>query len=482
MIQVGSNVQVNPLFLNVTNDQLCDFDLASLEVLDSVGVIVESEEALKILEEAGCIVDENLVRFPASVVKKALRNVPPRITLSDSVGNRSVFFERNKVFFGACLGQRNVFDLEKGLVRETIKNDIENVTRIAETLESIDFISLNAGDDLRISLKNYLLVRSHSVKPMIIDVKDPVITQSLIDLAAECSNNYSKQNFTHTAFHLQSLSPLVLRKTDTDIIKICCNANIPVAYTSQLILGVTTPNDLESAIVLGVANVLAVLVLSQLIRNGSQFAIGLNLLLKETNNFGYISASPEFYKSLSIFSQISRFYNIPSIGITARTDAITINQQSALEATYSILASTLAGVNINLCFGNSDVLNYEYLIMANEIICMTKHFMKGIEVSEETIPIDIIDEVGAGGEYITSPHTMKYFKTANYFPRFINRQHFSIWLEEDQKTMGQKMALRALNILKEPIEIKLPEDILTSLNEMVEKYNHTEHNKGVLEC
>lgn len=480
MIEIGSNVQVNPYFLNVTNDQLCDFDLASLEVLESVGVIVESEEALNILEDAGCIIDENLVRFPTSVVKKALRNAPTRFVLSDSVGKRSVFLERNKVFFGACLGQQNVVDLEKRMIRETNKTDIENVTRIAETLESIDFIALKASDDLPMSLNNYLFVRSHSTKPMLIDAKDPAIVQSLIELSAECSMNYGNKNFTHTAFHVESVSPLVLRKADTDIIKICCNANIPVAFTSQLILGVTTPNNIEGAIILGVASILAVLVLSQLIRNGSQFAIGLNLLLKGISNSGYISASPEFYKSLSIFGQISRFYNMPSIGITARTDAITIDQQSALEATYSIIASTLAGININLCFGNTDMLNYEYLIMANEIICMTKHFMKGIEVNEETIPLDIIDEVGAGGEYITSPHTMKYFKTANYYPRYINRQHFSTWLEEDKKTMGQKMSLRALDILTEPIKDKLPKGVLSMLNGIVEKYNHNIHNKGVL--
>jgi trimethylamine---corrinoid protein Co-methyltransferase len=480
MIEVGSNVQVNPLFLNVTNDQLCDFDLASLEILESIGVIVECKEVLKLLEDGGCIIDKNLVRFPTSVVKAALRSVPPRIVLSDSAGKRSVFLERNKVFFGAYLGQQRVVDPKQRVVREANTTDIENVTRIAETLESIDFISLKVNDDLPISLNNYLCVRTHSAKPILVDTKDPVITQSLIELANEYSKNYSNQNFTHTAFHLESLSPLVMEKIDSDIIKICCNANIPIAFTSQLILGVTTPNNLESAIVMGLASILAVIVLCQLIRNGSQFACGLNLLLKETSNSGYISASPEFYKLQSIFGQISRFYNIPSIGITARTDAVTIDQQSALEATYSIITSSLAGVNLSPCFGNTEVLNYEYLIMANEIICMTKHFMKGIEVSDETVPIDVIDEVGAGGEYITALHTMKHFKTTNYYPRFINRQHFSIWLEEDQKTMGQKLSHRALDILDKPFENKLPEGIEPMLDKIVEKYNHIINDKGAL--
>jgi trimethylamine---corrinoid protein Co-methyltransferase len=480
MIQVGSNVLINPLFLSVTNDQLYDFDLASLEVLENVGVIVESEEYLKILEEAGCIIDGNLVRFPTSIVKEALRNVPSRIVLSDSVGKRSVFLERNNLFFGACVGQQNVTNQESTVIRETNKADIENITKISETLESIDFISLKASDDLLMSLNNYLFVRSHSTKPILIDAKDPIIAQSLIELANECSVNYGNKNSKHTAFHLESMIPLVLRKDDTDIIKICCNANIPLAFTSQLILGVTTPNHLEGAIVLGVASVLAALVLSQLIRNGSQFAIGLNLLIKGISNSGYICASPESNKAQSIFGQIARFYNMPSIGMTARTDAITVDQQSALEATYSIIASSLSGVNLNLCLGNTNVLNYEYLIMANEIICMTKHFMKGIEVSEETIPLDIINEVGAGGEYITSPHTLKHFRTANYFPRYINRQHFSIWLKEDQKTMGQKLSLRVLDILSKPFETKLQEDILTKLDRIVEKYNRSIQNKGGL--
>src|SRR5690606_21739936 len=68
-------------------------------------------------------------------------------------------------------------------------------------------------------------------------------------------------------------------------------------------------------------------------------------------------------------------------------------------------------------------------------------------VSEETIPIDLIDEVGPGGQFLTTDHTMKHFRTETWYPRYMNRQHYKNWLKEDGKDTRQKMNDTELAIL-----------------------------------
>lgn len=118
----------------------------------------------------------------------------------------------------------------------------------------------------------------------------------------------------------------------------------------------------------------------------------------EENDGGELtSGGPDVCLIQTAAGHLSRFYRIPSYGKFGGTDACTCDQQAALEATFSTQSAAQAGTNMSDCTGMGRPGNLEHLIMVNEIIGMTNHFYKGAEISEDTVPMELINEVGHGG-------------------------------------------------------------------------------------
>lgn len=100
MFKVAFTAQVSPELQLWTEDQCYMLHLASLEVLERTGVVVQDTEALKLLKDAGCTIKDNLVRFPASVIKWAVNSAPERCVLATTDGKRTVNLEQNSVNYG----------------------------------------------------------------------------------------------------------------------------------------------------------------------------------------------------------------------------------------------------------------------------------------------------------------------------------------------------------------------------------------------
>ena len=95
---------------------------------------------------------------------------------------------------------------------------------------------------------------------------------------------------------------------------------------------------------------------------------------------------------------------------------------------------------------NGLTTSLEQLVVSNEVIGMVRRITQGFEINEETLALDLIDQVGPGGEYLTSQHTLKHFKQ-NWFPDLISRQPYEKWVDEGQKDLGMRANERAKEIL-----------------------------------
>ncbi|MCK4858775.1 MAG: trimethylamine methyltransferase family protein, partial [candidate division Zixibacteria bacterium] len=117
----------NTLGLNLfTSDQCEELHLASLEVLDSVGVKVHEKEALDLLHSAGARIDTNLVRIPAWMVQEALTTAPCRIPIGNRQGERVMLLEKGRIYFGTGSDTQTTFDIYNGSRRATEKQDVIN--------------------------------------------------------------------------------------------------------------------------------------------------------------------------------------------------------------------------------------------------------------------------------------------------------------------------------------------------------------------
>jgi len=104
------------------------------------------------------------------------------------------------------------------------------------------------------------------------------------------------------------------------------------------------------------------------------------------------------------------------------------------------------------------------MVLADEFAGLIYRLMQGLELTEETLAVDAIKNVGAGGHFLSSPHTMKHAMRELWYPKLIDRQSLGKWKEDGAKTMEQRANERAKEILRThippPLERSVQNEIL----------------------
>ena len=152
-------------------------------------------------------------------------------------------------------------------------------------------------------------------------------------------------------------------------------------------------------------------------------------------------------------------------GAAGCTDSKVVDEQSASESVMSIYNSLMAGTNLIHhvgCLNGGLTGSLASLVMCDEIIAMVKQIGKGIEVTDETLALDILKEVGPGGEFLSHDHTYNHFREW-FQPTIIDRSNFEIWKEGGSKTYQDRLEPEVDRILEthqpEPLDEKLTQEM-----------------------
>jgi trimethylamine--corrinoid protein Co-methyltransferase len=169
--------------------------------------------------------------------------------------------------------------------------------------------------------------------------------------------------------------------------------------------------------------------------------------------------SPELSLYSAALSELATYLGLPLMGTSGASEAKTVDLQAAIESTTQVLFSLLSRTTIPHDAGFldcADIGSLEMLVMNNEIIGMARRLMRGVEVSDETLLLDLIDRVGPGGEFISQPETAKGFRKEIWMPRLMDRQPWSQWTNQSSRTMGERIRGRIREILETPSTHPLP--------------------------
>jgi trimethylamine--corrinoid protein Co-methyltransferase len=160
--------------------------------------------------------------------------------------------------------------------------------------------------------------------------------------------------------------------------------------------------------------------------------------------------SPETSLYSAAVSDVMRHLDLPFMGTAGASEAKTLDLQAAIESTLQVLLSGLSGATLVHDVGFLDCANIgslESLVMNDEIIAMARRVMRGIEISDETLMLDLIDRVGPGGEFISSVETARLCRTEIWHPQLLDRQSWFLWEEGGQQTMHHRIRARLRKLL-----------------------------------
>lgn len=420
-----------PSFRLFSDDQLEQINSGSLEVLETTGIICSDANTVLLMEKSGCLVSGNLVKIPPTLVAEALAHAPKRISLSEMNADKRLVLEPKSVSYCATVGQEMVYDYEKRTVRRSETNDLIDSAKVADSLDHVDFI-LNLG-----KVAEFEGIRSLSKKPVIQKWHDLKSALAVIEIVQESTKEFLFD--ANIGFLVEQDPPMEFSRNSIEAIQTCAVNNIPIIFTPKIVQGITGPEYWEGCCVLGNAITLAALVIHQLYKKGSPYIMGFSCVSGGDRGAALSAFGPEIAISQVAAGQLGQLQKIPAFGFNTGTESFTCDQQMAAEITFLIQTAALSGINLVGCLANSEIGNIESMVLMDEVNEMMSHFMKGIEVNDETIPIDLIEEVGPGGNFLLAEHTMKYYKEATFYPRYQNRKHFTLWEKEDGKNMGQKL-------------------------------------------
>ncbi len=460
-------------FRKLSDEKLERIHAASLEILESTGLRLLEPNAVQLLKSKGVTVEDgNRVRIPFKLVEWALSTAPKSTTLYNRHGKEALVLEGNNMFYGTGSDCPNVIDLRNGERRPGVLQDIVEATVVCDALPNIDFLmSFCIANDLDPQTYDRHQMRAmlmHSIKPILFVTLDFAGCLDAIKMAeAVAGGAEALKRKPLCACYINVSSALRHNEEALQKLLFMAEKGLPTTYTPVVLRGATGPVTAAGAIALANAGELAGVVISQIKREGTPIILtgGVNDMLEMRTAIDCY-ADPT---NRVMLVEMAHRYGLPIFGLTGCSDSKLPDEQAAAEAALSILLESLAGAQMahDVGYLDSGMTNsIEQIVICDEIIAYTKHFVKELEVNEETLALDVIHKVGPDGDFISNKHTLKHFRE-DWYPQLFERRNYDGWKKAGGKSMRQRAQEKALDILEHHKPEPLAEDVLEKLDQLV---------------
>ncbi|MCK5568044.1 MAG: trimethylamine methyltransferase family protein [Actinomycetia bacterium] len=460
----------------LTEEQIELIHKNTLDVLQKTGARFESKKALKLFKENGCEIDKdtNIVKFPPGLVEESLRKCPSSFQIKGRA-NQELTFGGNTSCFLPFPG-KDTIDLDTWEPRAPTRKEFYDTVKIMDSLDTMHYTG---------SYVPYFGFKN--IPPVMQMLEGDAANFRNSTLALHCNYGYDSEIFAINMakaldavnLGVVAVSPPLTYQEDS-----CISAfrNIEAGFSlyiqSGATYGATAPVTTAGATVTNSAELMAGIVLAQLIKPGvgvlvSDFGFPQNMRSGHPA-FGRIESSLHQVA----FNQIWRKYKIP-IGnhSTGVSNSKRIDYQCGYEKTTACLLSLLSGANeigFHGCVYGELSFHPIQLLLDDDVVGMMGRLLEGIEVSDETLAIDVINEVGPiPGTYLTEEHTRKWWKKSQFMPKSADTLTYQEWMEVDKKDCIEYARERMEEIIEtykpEPLSDK-DEDAIESILEEARKY------------
>jgi trimethylamine--corrinoid protein Co-methyltransferase len=469
----GFKSQCVPDYRLLTEDQVKEIHRASLEVLETTGVRVLHEEGVQLLKDAGCQVKDNIVRFPNWLVEESIHSAPSRITMYSQKGEEAMRLEGRNIFFGLGTDLITTRDLETGEMRPSRLQDVANAATVADYCKEVDFIASFALPSDAPTNSMYIecakAMMENSVKPMFCTAAGREDLAVIIEMAEAVAGGEDALREKPFLIHYsEPTAPLTHSHGAVRKVFLCADKGVPICYTPGDSMGASTPVTLAGGIVQANAEALSGIVLHQVRAKGSPIISGFALVPLDMRTAIFSYGAPDFRLTNSAFADIYHYYGIP-IWSTVGSDAFRLDAQAAMEHAFGTLLAALDGANLihDIGYMGQGLLgNPAAIVMCDEIISYVKHIIRGFDLSREKMGLDVIQQVGPGGTFLTHRHTADQFREELWQPKFANRDTPKAWTEKGGKSYGEVVVEKALDILGTYQPEPLPEDVQHKIDEI----------------
>jgi trimethylamine--corrinoid protein Co-methyltransferase len=462
-------------FRRLSDEQCQKIHWASLEVLERTGVRLYEQEAIDLIKEAGAhISDGNLARVPSWLVEKAFTTVPRRIVLSDRHGKRVMPLEGHRSFFGPGSDCLNIIDHRTGERRKPVLQDLVDGMILADALPNIDFVMsmVLPVDVLQMVADRYQMeaMLKNTTKPIVFVTTEFSGCVDAVEMAEVVAGGAEALRLNpFVACYINVTTGLRHNQEALQKLLYLAGKGLPALYIPVGQGGTTAPITVAGCQVVWNVGALVGLVISQLKRQGAPYVMagwGGGSLDMRTMVQPY--SGPD---RRGVAQAMGHFYGLPMFALGGCSDSKCLDQQAGIETALTLMAAALGGGHIvhdlgylesGLCYSLAQ------LTICDEILGWLEHFIRGVEITEETLAVDLIDQVGPDGQYLDKDHTLAHFRE-RWYPALMDRNNYDGWQARGAKTLVERASELVEDILSEHKPEPLPQDVARAVHAIVER-------------
>ena len=455
-MKIDQTINRTPRFRMLSDDSIEQIYFSALDVLETSGGRVFHEEALELFRNSTAVVtDDNRVRIPASLVERALKAYPRKITLMGRNGRRSVKLQKDAVAFGTGSDLPFVYDRKSGRRRRCTYDDVGTAARIVDYLPNFDFLMSHGlvsdvPNPQTYDRYQFMAMIENNTKPMILTSVDGDGLKDLWEMACLIRGGEAEFRLNPLfVVYVEPVSPFMNSKEAVEKLLFAADKGIPAMYTPCPSMGATAPSTIAGVLVQSVAETLLAVVLCYLKKPGMPLIMGGVQTIMDMLTTNYCYGAPELSLASAASTDISKWLGLLMFSTGGCTDSKVVDEQAAIEAGMSLYTAFLSGANFVHDVGYIDSgLNgsLSSLVMCDEIIAMIRKIGRGIEVNDETLAVDLLQEVGPGGEFVSHDHTFHHWKEW-FRPVLLDRSNHELWTQLGQPSFNDRLEARLENIL-----------------------------------
>lgn len=436
-----------PLTEFISNEGIEIIEANAETILQEIGIEFRDDpEALALWKEAGADVDGERVRLPKGLARELIKTAPSEFTQFARNPARNVKIGGDALVFAPVYGPPFVHDLDNGRRYGTIE-DFRNFVKLAYMAPSIHHSGGTVTEpvDLPVNKRHLDMIYSHikySDKPFMGSVTHPLRAADTVKMAQIVFGEDFVDNNAVTISLINANSPMTFDDTMLGALKTYARANQATIVTPFIIGGAMGPASVGGILAQALAEGMAGIAFTQLIRPGAPAVFGLFSSSMSMQSGAPAFGTPEPTQVILSAAQLVRRLGVPFRSSGSLCTSKLPDAQAAYESAQSLWPGVMGGVNFMLhaagWLEGGLSSSYEKFIMDVDQLAMMEVLAKGVDLSENGQAMDAIREVGPGGHYLGCAHTQANFETAFYRSPVHNYESFEQWTQEGSLDIAQR--------------------------------------------
>ncbi|MDO6589561.1 trimethylamine methyltransferase [Loktanella sp. D2R18] len=461
-----------PNYEVLTEEALQTIETNAETVLAEIGVnFVDNPAALARWKDAGAEIDGERVRIPRGLARKLCATAPSKFTQHARNPERNVEIGGNALVLAPVYGPPFVRDAEGGRRYATIA-DFEKFVKLGYMSKWLHHSGGTVCEptDIAVNKRHLDMLLAHMVysdKPFMGAVTEPVRAQDSVEMCEILFGKEFVQENTVMTSLININSPLTFDSTMMGALEVYAANNQAAIISPFIVGGAMAPVSVAGTLTQTLAEVLAGVAYSQLVRSGAPVIFGTMVTSIDMNSGAPTFGTPEAEHITYGAGQLARRMGLPYRSAGSFCGSKLPDAQAGYETASSLKMGLLSGVNFMLhsCgwLEGGMVASFEKFVMDADQLGTLHHFARGVDMSENGQAMDAIAEVGPGGHYLGCAHTQANFKDAFWRTDLLDYKPFETWDEEgarDTQTLASVRVKKMIDTYQQPaldpdIEAKL---------------------------